>query len=287
MSRNPDYDAPSSTADWMMNTVRRNPEGLLLLAAGCALLMRSGASPLSRQFSENTYRGNADGGGHSGAIRPSSLREGISRTTEGAADYVSDVKDRVAETASSYASAVTDYADETRRNISDQSARMKRQAQSTLQTGVDRMLREQPLAVAILGAAAGAAVAAVFPVTDVENQTLGPTRDALVDAANKAGENLVGAVGAAGERLKATATERGLNPEGLKEIARDVADTFTTAVTGKPDEERSATSGANQIAGKTGSLNSPSMGPRNSQPSSGSPSVVPRNNQPGGSGGSR
>jgi hypothetical protein len=286
MSRYSDYDAPSSTADWMMNTVRRNPEGLLLLAAGCALLMRSGASPLSRQFSENSYRDTADGG-RPGATRQSSLREGISRTTEGAADYVSDVKDRVAETTSSYASAMTDYAEETRRSISEQSARMKRQAQSTLQTGMDRVLREQPLAVAILGVAAGAAVAAVFPVTDVENQALGPTRDALVDAANKAGENLVGAAGAAGERLKATATERGLNPEGLKEIARDVADTFTTAVTGKPDEDRSATSGANQMAGKTNSPNSPSMGPRNSQPSSGSPSVVPLNNQPGGSRGSR
>jgi hypothetical protein len=296
MSRYPDYDAPSSATDWVMNTVRRNPEGLLLLAAGCALLMRSGSGPLPKRFSENSYGGhpnsygrNADGG-HRGAASHSSLREGISRTAEQAADYVSDVKDKVADTASSYMSSMTDYADETRRNISDQSARLTRQAQSTLQTGMDRMLREQPLAVAILGVAAGAAVASMFPTTDVEQQAFGGTRDALVDAASKAGENLVGAAGAAGERLKATATERGLNPEGLKEIARDVADTFTTAVAGKSDDERGlATSGGNQISGKTGSPNSPSMAPKNSQPgsSSSSPSLAPGNNQLGGNRGGR
>jgi hypothetical protein len=293
MSRYPDYDAPSSATDWVMNTARRNPEGLLLLAAGCVLLMRSGASPLAKRFSENSYGGRANSyggnadGGRAGAAPQSTLREGISRTAEGAADYVSDVKDKVADTAGSYMSSVTDYADETRRNISDQSARLTRQAQSTLQSGMDRMLREQPLAVAILGVAAGAAVASLFPTTDVEQQALGGTRDALVDAASKAGESLVGAAGAAGERLKATAAERGLNPEGLKEIARDVAGTFTTAVTGKPDDEPSATSGANQIAGKTGSPNSPGLVPRNSQPGSSSPSGGPTNNQPGGTRGSR
>jgi hypothetical protein len=32
------------TGDWLMGAVRSNPEGLLLLAAGCALLLRSGSS---------------------------------------------------------------------------------------------------------------------------------------------------------------------------------------------------------------------------------------------------
>jgi hypothetical protein len=273
MSRYPDYDQSSSAGDWMMNTVRRNPEGLLLLAAGCALLLRSGASPLSRSRSadfshdkghvghDNGYRGRPE-------TRPSSLREGISRSAEGAVDYVSDVKDRFAETASSYASSVSEYVDETRRNISDQSLRLTREAQSTLQTGMDRMLREQPLAVAILGVAAGAAVAAVFPATDIESQALGGARDALADVASKAGESLRGAAEAAGQRLKSAAAEHGLNQEGLKEIARDVAGTFSNAVTGKPDEDRSLGSGANggPIASKPGSSTSPSLVPKNSQP---------------------
>jgi hypothetical protein len=266
MSRHPNYDTSSSAGDWMMNTVRRNPEGLLLLAAGCALLMRGGASPLSKSFAGDGYHDN-------GPRRPSEpthqsdLREGISRTAEGAADYVSGVKDRVAETASSYASSVSEYMDETRRNISDQSSRLRRQAQSTVQSGMDRMLREQPLAVAILGVAAGAAVAAAFPATDIESQALGGARDALTDAAGKAGEALMGAAGAAGERLKSAAAERGLNQEGLKEIARDVADTFSTAVTGTADEERSVGSpNGGQLAGKLGSGSSPSLAHTNGQP---------------------
>jgi hypothetical protein len=277
MSRYPDYEAPSSATDWVMNTVRRNPEGLLLFAAGCALLMRSGTSPLSRTFSETSYNDNM-GGRRSGAPGQSSMREGISRTAEGAADYVSAVKDQVAETASSYASSVSDYAQETGRNISDQSARLTRQAQSSLQTGMDRMLREQPLAVVLLGVAAGAAVASLFPTTDVETQALGNTRDALADAASKAGDSIVEAAGAAGERLKSAAAEHGLNTEGLKEIARDVAGTFSDAVTGKPEENRNLGAGTSGIAGsprivpknppqdsqpvgsRTGSGNSPSLG---------------------------
>ena len=35
----------TGTGKWIMGTVTRNPEGLLLLAAGVALLMRSGRGP--------------------------------------------------------------------------------------------------------------------------------------------------------------------------------------------------------------------------------------------------
>jgi hypothetical protein len=287
MNRFPDYDAPSSATDWVINTVRRNPEGLLLFAAGCALLMRSGAGPLSRKFSEESH-GHYGNGGRPGAARQSSLREGIARTAEDAADYVSDVKDRVADTASSYVSTVSDFAGETGRNISDQSARLTRQAQSTLQSGMERMLREQPLAVAMLGVAAGAAVAAVFPVSDVENQALGSTRDALADAATKAGESLAGAAGAAGERLKSVAAEHGLDTEGLKEMARDVAGSFATAVSGKPDEDKTA--GASRIAAQPGSGSSASTPPKpaapagaqsGSQPGQHAGQSSPQNNEAG------
>ena len=34
----------NQTGDWLLDTVQRKPEALLLIAAGCALLMRSGGS---------------------------------------------------------------------------------------------------------------------------------------------------------------------------------------------------------------------------------------------------
>ena len=39
---------PSGAGEWMMNAVTRNPEGLLLVAAGAALLMRTGRGRLAR-----------------------------------------------------------------------------------------------------------------------------------------------------------------------------------------------------------------------------------------------
>jgi hypothetical protein len=132
----------------------------------------------------------------------------MSRTAERASDYASGIKDRLTDAAS-----------------------------SNFQGGMDRMLREQPLAVAALGVAAGAAVAAVFPSTEVESRALAGARQALSEAAGKAGENLMEAAGAAGERLKTVVEEKGLNPEGLKDIAREVAGTFAGSIAGKTDEQ--------------------------------------------------
>src|SRR6202035_1292072 len=81
------------------------------------------------------------------------------------------------------------------------------------------VLRDKPLAVAVAGLAAGAAIASLFPSTEIENRTLGGAHEALAEAASKAGENLMGAAGQAGERLKTAASERGLTPDGLKNLA--------------------------------------------------------------------
>jgi hypothetical protein len=101
-----------------------------------------------------------------------------------------------------------------------------------VETGIGYVLREQPLAVVVLGVAAGAALAALLPSTEVEDRTLGPAHEAIADAAGKVGENLMGAAGEAGERLKQRAAERGLSSEGLKGLAHEVADTFANKVSG-------------------------------------------------------
>ena len=50
------------------------------------------------------------------------------------------------------------------RAVSEHSERWQRQARSQLQGGMERVLREQPLAVAVAGLAAGVAVAALLPL---------------------------------------------------------------------------------------------------------------------------
>src|SRR5436190_1429207 len=177
MSRYSDNDTYSQAGDWLLGTARRHPEALLLLAAGCCLMMRSGSSsskaPARSHFDRDDWdeqrglaRGSSAGNASAQMRRASSeMGERASRVAESAADYASDMKDRVADTARSYAETAADFADDTRRRVSEGSARLGRQAQSTLQTTMTRVLRDQPLAVAVAGLAAGAAIAAVFPST--------------------------------------------------------------------------------------------------------------------------
>jgi hypothetical protein len=265
MSRYSDNDTYSQAGDWLLGTARRNPEALLLLAAGCCLMMRSGSSS-SRAASRSHFsrddwdeqrgfgRGSSGAGNASDQMRraPSEMRERASRAAESAADYASEMKDRVADAASSYAETAADFADDARRHVSEGSARLGRQAQATLRSTMTRVLREQPLAVAAAGLAAGAAIAAVFPSTEIEERTFGSAGESLRDAAQKAGERVKDATAKAGERLKNAAEERGLTTEGLKDLAGDVADTLTSAVSGKADDHSKATVVPDAPASMTG-----------------------------------
>src|SRR6267378_6694534 len=83
-------DVYGGAGDWLIDTAKRHPEALLVLAAGCALLMRGrGGSSQSRNESAGS-----DGRWHG------------SGATEKASGTVSDLKDRV----TSVASSVSDYA---------------------------------------------------------------------------------------------------------------------------------------------------------------------------------
>ena len=226
MSRQSEMDTYSQAGEWLMGTARRNPEALLLLAAGCALLMRSKSD--SRRTSTPSSYGEDKRSSFSSMKAPG--REGFTGTTQKAADYAANMKDRVAETASEYADTVSDFADDARRTVTEISERFARQAQTTMQNTMDRVLRNQPLAVAAAGLAAGALVAAAFPSTDMEKRALGGAHEALTDAADKATKTVVSAASKAGERLMSAAEERGLTSQGLRDVAGEVADTFTEAV---------------------------------------------------------
>jgi hypothetical protein len=210
----------TDAGEWLISTAKRNPEALLVLAAGCALLMRGGGS--SYRVAEQT------GSGVSGSNAPWN----VSRTTETekASEIVSELKDRIADVGSSVAA----QAGETARTLSTQTSQIAGQARSMLSSGFGQLLREQPLALVAAGLAAGAAVAALLPPTDLEERTLGATRDAISGMAGKAGGNLIAAATDAGQRLTQGVAERAT--EGFKELAQDVAGQFTEKVKGAMDK---------------------------------------------------
>jgi hypothetical protein len=219
----------SGAGGWLVVAVKNHPEGLLLLAAGCALLMRSSGASKSRRSPDARRYGRNDMPQSGREARGRTVGERLSETAQSAGEYVSDIGESVAETASSYASSVSSYAD----GVAERSGRLARQAQSSVRDTISRVVQEQPLTVALVGVAAGAAVAAAFPTTDLESQTLGATGERLRDAAGRAGEQLKDAATKAGQRLAAAADERGLNTEGFKEVARDVGEAFSSALEGE------------------------------------------------------
>jgi hypothetical protein len=220
------------TGEWLIGAVKKNQEGMLLLAAGCAMLLR-GAGQLRIGYA-NPARDRGD-------WRPSSRQESgvMSRGVDSARQYASDFRDNVSESAGSYASTARSYADDATRTVRQQSERLADQAQST----IDRVVQRQPLAVALAGLAAGAAVAAVFPATAIERRTLGPAGERLSEAAASASEKVNEAATAAGEKLKSAADEHGLNAEGLKEVARDVAGTIGETFTSEKNNQGGSSGG--------------------------------------------
>jgi hypothetical protein len=240
-----EHDTYGQAGNWLIGAAKRNPEALLVFAAGAALFLRgrnaqAKASPSSsyspsRSYYDDEFSRQPTAGG-SGPL--SRATEGASRLAESAKDYASDVTERISSTAGPYASAVSKFAEDTRQTVTSQASRFTNQAQSTVQQGFAQVLREQPLALAGVGLAAGAMLAAMFPSTDVEEQAFGPAREALMSAANQVGDNVKSAAGEAGEQLKQAVADKGLNADALKGLAREVAGNFANNVAGK-DEERS------------------------------------------------
>jgi len=231
----------TGAGEWIMGAVTRNPEGLLLLAAGVALLMRSGRGPSVRRNSlpdrrnEGQYRAGREdsASGISERVTGAARRAGeyVSGATERAGEYLSEAT----ETAGSYASSASEYANEAARIAAERSRRMADQVRDT----ADYLVREQPWAVALTGLLAGAAVAAAFPSTRLERRTLGEVGERLRSAAGTMGEQVMEAGMQAGERLNEVVEERGLTSEGLKQAARDVGETFSSALAGKESSTQS------------------------------------------------
>jgi len=204
----------ADNGEWMLNSIKRNPEGLLLLAAGAVLMLRTGAR--------------ASGAAQSMAAAYGQKPETYAGAVRKTFDAASDAARQTVDTATSYASAASDYADKARRVVGEQSERLSRQTQSAASS----ILQNQPLAIVMAGIAAGAAIAAAFPPTDLERDTLGPIGSEMSKAAERFGGQLKEATTKAGETLKTAADERGLNPEGLREVAGEVADTFKSSIKG-------------------------------------------------------
>ena len=221
-----------NAGEWLTGAVTRNPEGLLLLAAGVALLLRSGRSKSPNDY-RKTFSSQTDSGRNyrQPEYGEPGVGERVADAARRAGEYVSEATDQVSETARSYASSAADYVGEVGDAALERSKRMADQAWEA----TDYVTQQQPWAVALAGLAAGAAVAALFPPTRLEKRTLGEAGERLRSAAGAVGGQIMEAGRQAGEKLSEVAEERGLTSEGLKAAAQEVGQTFRSALTGEKD----------------------------------------------------
>jgi hypothetical protein len=214
--------------DWLWPPLKRNPEGLLFLAAGCALLLRRvrslGRTEQARSDAQE-YLGHRESmpDDISHQNRVGEWTKEASRIAENAREHAASLSKKMSETAADYADVASEYARDTREKVVDQSRRLAEKGQAGFQT----LMQEQPLAVALVGLVAGAAVAAALPMTIPERRVLGPARQRVYEAAETAGQKITEA---AGERLRGAVQER------VKKVVHEIGAGIAGEATGAPQQ---------------------------------------------------
>ena len=150
-----DYLRSSGANEFVQNLggqVKHNPLPVALVGLGVAWLMATGRNP--------PPHGHASSG-------------------PGLGERAGEVKDRMTQGVRSVRERVASVTDSARH----QSERAK--------SGMDYMMREQPLALGAVGLAIGAVLAAMAPRTRQEDELMGETRDQLMEKAKEAGKEAV------------------------------------------------------------------------------------------------
>ncbi|TGQ51571.1 DUF3618 domain-containing protein [Mesorhizobium sp. M1C.F.Ca.ET.193.01.1.1] len=224
--------------------VRDNPLPLTVIGAGLAwLMLGSGASAAAASPGYATRRssGQRDGASGSGMAMTSDTSASAGEMAGGAAGTFSGMASSAANTMSDMASdaagTVSDIASGTAQTLANSAAAT---ADMATQAGrsAQQLMEDQPLALAAVGLAIGAAIGAMLPHTQVEDERLGGYREQLRDKAEDALEEGVDQVKQVAAEVYQTASEeagRQASKEGTladKDVTSLSVSIF--AVTGTP-----------------------------------------------------
>ncbi len=208
-----------SVLDRAVAAAKRSPEGALLLAAGCALLMRGVGAAAHRLRADEDMPRAAGPARRRGRRAEEDDAGGLFGATRA---YASDVAGRMAHTAEE----AMNVADDARRAAMERTSQAARGARAGASDAVDRMIVQQPLMLGLVGLAAGALLAAALPGSRLERRAFAPVGERMGEAAEDARRRLKRAADRTRRRAAEVAEEHGLTPDGLKEAALDVAGTF-------------------------------------------------------------
>jgi hypothetical protein len=157
-----------------------------------------------------------------------------------AASFVGETAGAVAGTVSGFAASARDAMLDEGKTLRDQSTRLIHELRDR---GSD-VIREQPLVVAAIGLAIGAAVAALLPRTATEDSLMGEASDAVKEAVGEvAGEQYDQAKSAAGkvvEEAKTTAVREGLSAGAAAGAIRTLSEKVVSVVGAAADSAKPA-----------------------------------------------
>jgi hypothetical protein len=220
-----------TTVERVAQAIRRNPESLLLLGAGVALMLRNAASsgdakPQRKRRAKQSADSYYDAAGSDAG---SSTVTGLASKVGAAAD---DVRSYVADTAQDLTGKASEY--------TEAATRRAKQAADSAYRSAEGVFEAHPMSMAIAGLAAGCLAAAVFPPTRFERDTLGPIGRRAADAVAETGaavktaavERVTTAARKAGEQFTDAMVDGTLNAATLGTVAREVAADFKSNVTG-------------------------------------------------------
>ncbi|TGS19155.1 DUF3618 domain-containing protein [Mesorhizobium sp. M2E.F.Ca.ET.209.01.1.1] len=212
--------------------VRDNPLPLTVIGAGLAwLMLGSGASTASAGADGVTRRGPGLDHGAFGAgmgSRVSDAADSVGEAASGATATVSGMASEAAGTMSDMASSAADTLASSAAATADMATSAGRSAHNLLQ--------DQPLAAAAVGLAVGAAIGAMLPHTEVEDERLGAYRERLRESAEETlKEGLDAAKQVAAEAYQTASDEAGRQASGEGTLADKVSD-VVKATADKTDE---------------------------------------------------
>lgn len=211
--------------DRVVQAVRQNPEGLLLLGAGVALMLRSVSTAVSETGASKRSGAHApQRRGRLAFERPDEADKRNSSFGQTLSAGVSDAQDAVVGAAQNLGETVSELGQAT----ADGARRLAGGARNSVEDFIDT----HPVSIGIAGVAAGCLAAAFLPTSRLETETLSPFGKQAVDAISNVGERVKDATVRAGEQLKDAAADRGLSKQGLSDVARDMASDFKNNVIG-------------------------------------------------------
>jgi hypothetical protein len=169
----PAPDAQSGPANFG-GFLRASPEGLLLIAAGCALLFGVGRRGGGARSAVKAVRAAAAKGDSWGRAQ---VGRAMGRSAERAAPSATPLPE------TPYVEAAANRADAA---PAARNADLVAQATSSLQSALGHLSADQPLVLGAMALAAGAVVGACLPATAAEDRTFGEARERVVQAAMRA-----------------------------------------------------------------------------------------------------